>query len=343
MRRQALHDPKDYRARRIGSYLFVFGIFIWLLHNTTLVTKFFVPCPRHIFLDPAGAAYNISSSIATVPKAVTCSIFPCKSTQQARLRTIDTLAQKVGRDYGTYKAFTTSIDILGEPSYLDKLTERFEIAKALPNYGRPRGDLTANYMKNAHEQFVKINASLKNLFIRARRIDDFTSDNIIGFLEYLTNQIPHDLQDKLNLPPGWNTNVIMDDRRDGEKYMTLRGQRITKGIVKAYRSLLDDIEGLDLQLRNAAKLTGVLVNEGVSDLVPGLGEVEPILKTITDLKGYVAWCVLEFPKFELGQDHVDDNSKDVRPSNVESAWESVLSFDSGAVGRRKTYRWERAK
>ncbi|KAI5841444.1 hypothetical protein DFP73DRAFT_586320 [Morchella snyderi] len=313
LRREALNDPKEYRNRRIGSYLFVLGILVWLLHNTSLITTIFVPCPRHILLSPVGTAYNISSSIAAIPKAV-------------------------GRDYGTYKAFITFIDLLGEPSYLDKLTERFETAKALPHYGRPEGDLTANYMKNAHEQFIKINASLKTLFIRVRKIEDFTSDNIVGFLEYLTNQIPHDLQDQLNLPPGWNANVIMDDRRDGQRYMTLRSQRITKEIVKAYSLLLDNIEDLDIQLRNAVGLTGFLVNEGVSDLVPGLQEVKPILKTITDLKGYVAWCIQEFPEFKRGQDHVDDDSRNVKPYNVELVWESVLSFDSDAVGRRKSYR-----
>lgn len=284
--------------------------------------------------NPQQIIPSISATVAAVPQFIICSIIPCESTSRDRLKIITMIATDTTLDLTSLSQFADSITALGKPLILNSVGNSIT-AEIKDESTVWRDSATIKAMERLAHDYQDAHLDLRLMVGASQNFIRLTAKKWVDFSGFLTDQIPREPREEIDLPIEWRTNVPATRKKYSAKALKAHYRVYRKEMVSPYQYLHLVAERSEKSLKDILKRTREIHEAGIYESTGVLGILEPLVESVCKIRENIAFQI----KFFGSDDEVPGDSIDedftfgTLKWKMESLWTSVTILQDAATGR----------
>lgn len=294
--------------------------------------------------NPKRIIPGISARLISLPQSIICSVITCELTSNNRLKTIAMIATDTMTDLTALSQFADLITALGKPLILSSIGNDLA-AEANDRSAEHRDSAAIQAMLDLARDYQNAHLDLRLVVGGSKNLIRLTTKKWVDFSGLLTDQIPRETREEIDLPTGWAKNVPASRRKYSGKALKIYYKACRKDMVSLYQYLYSAMERSEKSINAMLEQTQKVHDAGTYDSTSLLKIIKPLAESVGEVRQNVAFQMKLFGSSDevFGEPIDEDFTFGILKWKVESLWASVTILQDAALGKVTKTRSEKAK
>lgn len=332
--RQHLTRLEKNTLTTITTLLLLWALFTLINKSGVLapVTSKVTDTPKSLSPNAGQIISGIAAVIISVPQFLICSVIICESTTNKRLRNIAIIASNANLDVTALKHFTELVTELGKPLALNSAA-RDLAGEANDEAAKWRDGNTIKILADLSVSYQEAHEEIRQMVGQSQNVIQWSTKTFTEFSGFLTEQIPREVRDKINLPNEWTIGVLATQKEYSSRALIKYHKGLREGTSKVYCQLLLSAERAERSIKAVVQKTREINDAGILKMAKTLDAVEPVLKSITKLRENIAFATSHYATDNtFGEESVGRSfTPSVLTWRFESLWTSLSALPGSMV------------